>query len=373
MYIAYVIDCDFSIDKPSSVTKKVLLQANTWVGLGHQVMIYSISSSLKYNANEKCINTLGRSFSKTTNPLSKLFKLWRTSWFIYEDIKKVRPDVVYSRYLLYTPFITSIYKGFSSIVEVNSNDDIEYERASVFTRYYNRLFKRLLLGDVNGLVCVTDELAGYISKYSNVKNIVIANGYDFSAVKSEALEECKESVVTNWSKMNKPSLIFIASPGNACHGLDILLKVAKVLVDYNFKIVGYNGVNTENIKYYGYLNKDELYEQLANSDIGISALAIERHGMLEACPLKSREYLAYGLPVIGNHFDPDIYGKDIYLKVNNDDVEKMAIQIDLFVKGWMNTKNKKTVVRKLAEPLVSHEAKERNRLNFFSSICGATV
>ena len=35
--------------------------------------------------------------------------------------------------------------------------------------------------------------------------------------------------------------------------------------------------------------------------IGISSLAIERQGFHTACPLKVREYLSMGLPVVGNH------------------------------------------------------------------------
>jgi len=43
------------------------------------------------------------------------------------------------------------------------------------------------------------------------------------------------------------------------------------------------------------------------ADVAIGALATYRKGMKETSTLKVREYLAYGLPVILDHHDPDFF------------------------------------------------------------------
>lgn len=356
MNIAYLIDGELSLMSPNSVMKKVLLQTRCWVELGNQVYIYSISSSSRLDVNKNEIITLGKAFNKGANPFYKLIKLWATSRHIFADLKILDINIVYSRYLLYSFYLDKIFTSYPSIVEINSNDDSEYKRASVFTQVYNSLFKRTLLSNVNGFVCVTNELANYISYYSNKKYLVIGNGYDFSN------EQYTESII--YSVKTEPVFVFVASPGNACHGLDILLQISTHLSKYKFKIIGYEGQNSDNVTYYGYLPKVKLHEQLLEADIGVSALAIERHGMSEACPLKSREYLSYGLPVIGNYLDPDISGQEFYLRVDNSNVQYMANEIILFTDKWMNESNRKKNIISMAKPLLSHLEKEKKRLDF---------
>jgi glycosyltransferase involved in cell wall biosynthesis len=48
---------------------------------------------------------------------------------------------------------------------------------------------------------------------------------------------------------------------------------------------------------------DSIYR---SAHLGISTLALHRKGMAEACPLKSREYCARGLPFVHAYHDPDL-------------------------------------------------------------------
>lgn len=48
---------------------------------------------------------------------------------------------------------------------------------------------------------------------------------------------------------------------------------------------------------------DSIYRR---AHLGISTLALHRKGMTEACPLKSREYCARGLPFVHAYHDPDL-------------------------------------------------------------------
>ena len=50
-----------------------------------------------------------------------------------------------------------------------------------------------------------------------------------------------------------------------------------------------------------------MYEAiLASSDVALGTLALHRKGMSEAAPLKVREYLLRGIPVVIGYDDPDL-------------------------------------------------------------------
>jgi hypothetical protein len=61
-----------------------------------------------------------------------------------------------------------------------------------------------------------------------------------------------------------------------------------------------------NITWHGVLDRKGVLEVLADADVGVGTLALHRKSMQEACPLKMREYLAVGLPVMYGYQDPDI-------------------------------------------------------------------
>jgi len=52
---------------------------------------------------------------------------------------------------------------------------------------------------------------------------------------------------------------------------------------------------------------------LEQCDVGISTLAIDRKGLTEGAPLKTREYLLMGLPVIIGYQDTDLSEKTPYV------------------------------------------------------------
>ncbi len=57
---------------------------------------------------------------------------------------------------------------------------------------------------------------------------------------------------------------------------------------------------------HGRLAGGELDRTLAQMHLGISSLALHRAGLAQACPLKSREFAARGLPFVYAYDDPDI-------------------------------------------------------------------
>jgi glycosyltransferase involved in cell wall biosynthesis len=131
------------------------------------------------------------------------------------------------------------------------------------------------------------------------------------------------------------------------HGLDRLIKAINIIQDHhntgysiNLKIVG-DGPGrdkledlsaelglTDNIRFLGMLHGDELFREYENIHLGVGSLGWFRSGVEEASPLKTREYLAVGMPTISATLDPDFdVQSDFYLMVSNDEDIESIVQL----------------------------------------------
>lgn len=74
-----------------------------------------------------------------------------------------------------------------------------------------------------------------------------------------------------------------------------------------------------NIHLHGFLDRSAYLSILARADVGIGTLALHRKGMEEASPLKVREYLACGIPILLAYEDTDLSGAnfDFVLQISN--------------------------------------------------------
>ena len=61
---------------------------------------------------------------------------------------------------------------------------------------------------------------------------------------------------------------------------------------------------------HGYLSAGEYRRIIAGADAAISSLGLHRIGLEEASPLKSRECLALGLPLVLAYVDTDLHDLD---------------------------------------------------------------
>ena len=164
----------------------------------------------------------------------------------------------------------------------------------------------LVLRKVKGVVCVTDEIKLYqqrrIGERRLPKVITISNGINVNGYK---LAEVKRSDST---ATNMIMLLGVDAPWNG------LNKVARALqntsLNVNLYVVGKvkEGYKSDNIIFCGQLDSEQTDKLIADKKIvaGIGTLALERKGINEAAPLKVREYLSRGLPVVYSYYDTDI-------------------------------------------------------------------
>ena len=104
-------------------------------------------------------------------------------------------------------------------------------------------------------------------------------------------------------------LLFVASYFSSWQGVDLLLSsLHSSDRDFILHLVGeldaadaLLAASDSRVVVHGPKTPQQIMDIAQSCWAGISSLALERHGLRVACPLKVREYLSMGLPVVGNH------------------------------------------------------------------------
>ena len=106
-------------------------------------------------------------------------------------------------------------------------------------------------------------------------------------------------------------------------------------------------------------------------DVGISTLSLYLNNMQEASPLKSRQYLAHGLPIIYAYDDTDITQKyEFCLKLPNtpNNIASNIDKLKAFVYKVFQNKIYRSEARRFAKTHLDTSIKEQKRLEFFRKI-----
>ncbi len=353
MKIAYLIDYDLSGN--NGVIQKILQQSQKWIEAGHTVYYISTKTLTIYDNNKNIVTKL-KPLNLSFGRLGTAFKLFYNSFFLNKLLQHIDFDIIYMRYRLYMPFFTKIVQENKVVMEINSDDTLEYALHSKLTHFYNKYSRHYLLKYVDGFVSVSEELKDKF-RYLNKSIEVIANGIDI----------VKYSIFTD--QHEKPILVFIGTPNQPWHGLDKIVQMAENLNDYQFYIIGTKGDDTSNLKYFGYLSQEEATAIIKRCDVGIGTLSLYQKGLKEASPLKTRQYLACGLPIIYAYEDTDLKGeKSFVLKLENKENNLDYNKIKQFVDKIFQNKKTKENARKFAEDALDYRKKEEKRLIFFERV-----
>jgi glycosyltransferase involved in cell wall biosynthesis len=266
-----------------------------------------------------------------------------------------KPGVIYLR----DTFPLRIPRTASAIcLEVQSLYGNELLLRGRIKYIFFNISKKFMYRNVKAAVYVSQELMEINeARCSNsIKRIVIANGIDIERINS--LSAVSQST---------PALFFVGHPGQSWHGVNDLIQFARVNSDLDFHLVGYDLIpDLPNVRSYGLLTYENYQSIAEKCSVGIGSLKLEVNGMSEASPLKTREYLAMGLPVITRYLDTDIdEGEDFVLRIpqNTQPLGDFSQEIRSFIEFW----NGKRVPRdKIAH--LDVKQKEKIRLGFLKSI-----
>lgn len=355
MTILYLINDD--INKNSGVIEKVTQQSKVWIENGYKVYFLSTGTLTIYDENKIALHKIKQpdiNFGKLGNFIKFIYNFY----FLPKLLDKIEFDIIYMRYMRYIPVFASILKRHTVIMEINSDDILEYKLRSKFRYYYNLFTRNLILKHVNAFVSVSNELKERF-EFLGKPIIVIANGIN-----------TKNYMVAK-KKNDQQIFVFIGSPNQSWHGMDKILTMAKHYNDYLFYIIGSDGIDSKNVKYFGYLSQDEASVIISNADIGIATLSLYKKGLSEASPLKTRQYLACGLPIIYAYNDTDIDKEeniDFTLQLDNSEKNIDFNKIDLWIEKVFLNENISRKAREFAKNRLDFKIKEKKRLEFFNKI-----
>ncbi|MBW8350263.1 glycosyltransferase [Bacillus sp. IITD106] len=354
MKIAYIAQIEIS--KENGVLKKVADQVEIWSKEGNEVKLFVLAKEQNIWEGLNNINLevfeLGN-FGARLNSFQKLV----------DKIEEWNPDLVYLRFMFYLPPLKKLLKNFRVVVELNTDDIKEFKITLSKLKYYYHIFTRKFIFKYSsGVICVTNEIARTVSCY-NKPTLVIGNGINLSQFcRSMKIKENREDT----------NIVFIGTNNNPWHGIERIKLIADRLPEINFYIIGYDKEGfskkeyPENMLFLGFQNKDNYERHILAADVAIGSMALYKLEMNEACPLKVREYLAYGIPTIIGYKDTDFMeGTPFLLELNNepgitqDDVNK----IKDFIGKWKYNEVGKEEIKHL-----DINYKERKRLAFFNSI-----
>ncbi len=332
----------------SGVYWKIKDQVTIWKNENLDVQLVVItdlkSSELWLDIDPKAVIIFDKGvFSKLKNR----FKLIRLA--IQQE-----PDILYFR----DNFPINIPQSAAPIViEVQSLVKNEL-RARSFLRYkaFN-LCKNFYYRNLIAAIFVSRELQriNEINLKTTQKFHVLGNGINFDRI--DQLPVASDSI----------ELLFIGHPNQPWHGVEEINDLALTLPDFKFHIVGYESQQApSNVYYYSELKRSEYLEIAKHCTVGISSLRLNVNGMTEASPLKSREYLALGLPIISRYEDTDFpEERDFILRLPTDNrkLSDFSSEITTFADNW---KGRRVSRNEIAN--IDLNSKERSRLDFFYSL-----
>lgn len=364
MKIAYVtIHLDSKIIN-GGAGHKIKSQISLWKSMGHTVDLFALTPVKISSMPDAHQFPFG---SSTQIPVLKMFSREISRCLalatMIDAVRQYKPDLIYLRFAMFSFPLHNLFKVAPLVMEVNSNDLDENRSRGLFLYWINRLTRGYMFAHCAGWVAPSHELENLpVNQKYGKPSCVVSNGIDLDSY--EMLPPPGNAA---------PVLTLVGSPGMDWHGVDKLLRLANEYPDLQIHIVGYSNDDLsqpppENVTLHGYLQPNQVKQVLIKTDAAFGTLALHRKNMKEASPLKVREALAHGIPVILAYQDTDLQTikSDLFLFLPNtpDNVSRHGKLIRDFafrVQG-------KRVDRELLRPLINRYDKEKSRLAFFEQV-----
>lgn len=350
MRIAYV--CYWSAFVFDGVAKKIVSQVERWRAAGNEADVFCLTPPAR--GREQQLPARTYAFASAAGRSAAGGRLLR-------DLRAYSPDAVYLRYDLLPPPLHLVTRRWPVIVELNSDDQREARlraRGARAAWAYGVWNWRRLCGHAAGIVAVSSELARLVERYGRPV-AVIGNGIELEGI-----------VPTPPLATGSPRLLFSGTPGQAWHGVDEILELARRRPDIEITLLGSppDPSLPPNVTAHGYLERAAYEPLFAAADIALGSAALHRNGLTEASPLKVREYLAYGLPVVLPYEDTDLRGVDSWWleRVPNEN-GNLAAHAEAIV-DFAGRARGRRVPREEIEDRIGAAAKEQARLGFIAGV-----
>lgn len=343
---------DLPTSPNSGVAQKVMNQLRQWIQNDLDVEVYLVvPRSLQGEWEKALASGTKQIYSYRTLPgriFCRQIALVKLCWHA-----KQSRAFVYLRLSIMTPFEICFLLMTKFFVEVNSDALEEFKFRRPLAAIVYPIIEGLLIKRAQGTIYVTKELElRYRNRYNVTNTEFVTNGVEFTEVSSK-LEF-------------KFDLVFIATETKPWHGVTIILSWAKSLPGLRFLLIGEgiqdlvnNYSEMGNVTIMKNIPAEEEKRILSSCVVGISSLNLSTLNMHEGSPLKTRTYLANGLPVIVGYDDIAFEkAKDAVLDVRNYEEDLLAA-ILTFLAKW-----RKKRVRQEDVQAIDIRVTELKRLNF---------
>jgi glycosyltransferase involved in cell wall biosynthesis len=352
MRIAYVCYWN-SRGRSDGVSGKIETQLAHWRSSGHHAELFMLSSDSPESA--------GHDAGKHTFAFVGARARWRATRSLYAAVGDFAPDLVYLRYDLFVPPPRALTRLAPTVVEFNSNAQVEWANRSRATAFYERLQLHLLLARAAGAVCVAYELATSLRrKWPHLPATVISNGIDL-----EGVPVLPQPTGTG---------VRLAYLGEDVYwqGVDKLFALADALPDWHLDIIGVREERSRgNVTCHGYLESDQFEPILAQADIAVGTLALHRKQMNGTSAIKVQRYLAYGLPVIIGYEETGFVGLDPWYLLRLPNTETNVLDHLSLIRSFAADVKGRRVARVEVAGQISAAVKEEERLAFFADLVQA--
>ena len=354
MRIDYLVYGDAFV--ADGVTEKIAAQCARWRAEGHDARVVFVTYPPRQDAepvlDAECF------------PFAGMSQRVRATLSAVRAIRRRRPDLVYMRYDWFSPPPVPLLAPIPVVVEINGDERAEGHLYGPAIGLYNSAHWLATIPFAAGFVTVTRELlSGLGGHATGVPATAIANGIELGGIPEEAAaNEGGDRLV----------MLIGARPTPVWNGLDRIGALARAMPDVRFDLIGVGRApvvadQPANLVGHEAMPRADYGPMLRHATAAIGPLALHRKDLDEACPLKVRDYLAHGLPLLTSHRDTDFLDEEPWFihRVPNDesDITDRAGAIG----RWLASVRGRRVPREAIRHL-DVTVKERARLAFFAHV-----
>ena len=336
------------------VAKKIEDQIEVWKSIYPNLLLFVVTD----NDGAEIWNKLDVKSKIVVERKGALRYLSRPCYLLMA--KHLTRDILYIRETFPIPY-WSITKTPRWVLEVQTIQENELKLRSTSRLLMYRLLRKWWSLKFAGVVFVSNELSSLLrDSYKKSQSTVISNGINLKRLTGRV----------NAAPTQDLQFLFIGSLDQEWQGTDQLIELARMMPEIKFNIVGQTKSNlpsSENVFFHGLLNSEQYSEVASKCHLAFGTLNQQVTGMNEASPLKVREYLALGLPVVIRYIDTDFQeDHQFILKLPIDGRRLVDFKVEImdFLGIWAS----KRVYEFEVAPYISVNAKENERLAFFDRI-----
>ncbi|WP_157351972.1 glycosyltransferase family 4 protein [Aliarcobacter butzleri] len=281
----------------------VMKMCSAFASLGHKV---TLLAPFTKKLEEKGVNDIYEFYGveknfeikKLFSPNIKFLKKKIYSFRCLNQVKKIKPDLVYGRDDIFAFYLTQ-KAGYKTIFERHDNFiDDKY-------RLDESIFKKFIKENVNNykLITNTQKLKEYYCKEYNLKS-------EHIHVASSATDVPKDfdTIPDDCEKFRNTFNVGYIGKLAKMRGIEIIIKLAQNLPDMYFHIVGGNendilhwkneSGDINNIVFHGFINPKETYKYRNLCDVLLAPYINADELFDYMSPIKTFEYMASKTPMI---------------------------------------------------------------------------